>query len=39
MNDIDNITLQYFTNKSQYDSLLKRKGVSVDSIYLNEKRQ
>ena len=38
MNDIDNITLQYFTNKSQYDSLLKRKGVSVDSIYLNEKK-
>ena len=38
MNEIDNITLQYFTNKVQYDTLLKRKGVNVDSIYLSEKK-
>jgi hypothetical protein len=38
MNEIDNITLQYFTNKNQYDSILKQKCVNNNTIYLNERK-
>ena len=37
MNDIDNITLQYFTNKSQYDNIIKKKGDIIDDMYVKER--
>ena len=38
MNEIDNMTLQLFTNKHQYNMLLKRNSINIDKTYLSEKR-
>ena len=36
MNEIDSITLNYFANKSQYDSILKRTESGSDKQYKND---
>ena len=36
MNEIDSITLNYFANKSQYDSILKRTEYGSDKQYKND---
>jgi hypothetical protein len=38
MNEIDNITLSYFANKSQYISILKKKEENNDKKFINDKR-
>jgi hypothetical protein len=38
MNEIDNITLSYFANKSQYTSILKKTEENNDKKFINDKR-
>ena len=38
MNEIDNISLQFFTNKTQYDLLIKRNNVSINTEFTSEKK-
>ena len=38
MNEIDNITLNYFANKSQYISILKKTEETNDKKFINDKR-
>ena len=38
MNEIDNITLNYFANKSQYISILKKTEENNDKKFINDKR-
>jgi len=38
MNEIDNITLSYFANKSQYTSILKKTEENNDKNFINDKR-
>ena len=38
MNEIDNITLSYFANKSQYISILKKTEENNDKKFINDKR-
>ena len=38
MNEIDNITLSYFANKSQYTSILKKTEENHDKKFINDKR-
>lgn len=38
MNEIDNITLEYFLNKSQYQGLLKKHDILNDKNFISEKR-
>lgn len=38
MNEIDNISLQFFTNKTQYDLLIKRNNVSINTEFTNDKK-
>ena len=37
MNEIDNITLNYFANKSQYISILKKTEENNDKKFINHK--
>ena len=34
MNEIDNITLEYFLNKSQYQGLLKKHDILNDKNFI-----
>ena len=36
MNDIDSMTLSYFANKSQYDSIIKKAEYGTDKQYKND---
>ena len=38
MNEIDNITLSYFANKSQYTSILKKTEENNDKKFINDKK-
>jgi len=38
MNEIDNMTLQYFINKGQYDTLLKKNNAQYDKLYASDKK-
>ena len=38
MNEIDNMSLQFFTNKTQYDLLIKRNNVSINKEFTCEKK-
>ena len=38
MSDLDNISLQYFSNRWQYDLLVKKNAIIVDNTYLSDKR-
>ena len=39
MNSIDNLTLTYFLNKTQYESILnKRNGVETDVAFSKDKQ-
>jgi len=38
MNDIDNITLEYFLNKSQYQGLIKKHDILNDKNFISEKK-
>lgn len=38
MNDIDKITLDYFTNKSQYNTVLEKQSIFNSKQFLKEKR-
>ena len=38
MNEIDNITLNYFANKSQYISILKKTEENNDKKFINDKK-
>ena len=38
MSDLDNISLQYFSNKGQYDLLMKKNNMSMDKTYLSDKK-
>ena len=38
MNEIDNITLEYFLNKSQYQGLIKKHDILNDKNFISEKK-
>ena len=38
MNEIDNLTLEFFLNKSQYQTLLKKHDIFNDRQFLSDKR-
>jgi hypothetical protein len=38
MSELDNISLQYFSNKGQYDILMKKNTIITDNTYLSDKR-
>lgn len=38
MNEIDNITLEYFLNKSQYQGLMKKHDILNDKNFISEKK-
>ena len=38
MNYLDNITLEYFTNKTQYENILKKNDTSNDRYYAKNKK-
>jgi len=38
MNEIDNITLSYFANKSQFHSVLKKSEIINDKRFINDKK-
>ena len=38
MNEIDNITLSYFANKSQFHSVLKKSEIFNDKRFINDKK-
>ena len=38
MNEIDNITLEYFLNKSQYQELVKKRDIFNDKNFKSEKK-
>ena len=38
MNEIDNITLEYFLNKSQYQGLIKKHDILNDKKFISEKK-
>ena len=38
MSELVNISLQYFSNKGQYDLLMKKNNMSMDKTYLSDKK-
>ena len=38
MNYLDNITLEYFTNRTQYETILKKNDINNDKYYTKNKK-
>jgi hypothetical protein len=38
MSELDNISLQYFSNRGQYNSLMKKNTINTDKSYLVDKK-